>query len=338
MRRSVRDREVLLFHPTPSAKTWSVWFDDCEREVVREEADGDTILREGDKEAMVKLRIRHRTTYRYSLPVSLRPHRLMLRPRESRELRLLSMELAMEPHAVVAWSQDVAGNTVATATFQTMASGLVIESAVELELDAIPWPVFDVAASAILYPFRYGEDEWTDLGALAMPQHPDPTGRLREWVHAFVRSDPTDTLSLLKDINAGVLAWVSYQGRDDEGTQSPLQTLERRWGSCRDMAVLFIEAVRTLGFGARIVSGYLHNPSADGVGSAGAGTTHAWAEVYVPGAGWITFDPTNRSVGGVNLIPVAVGRDIRLVMPVTGSFVGMSDAFAGMSVEVCVRS
>ena len=106
----------------------------------------------------------------------------------------------------------------------------------------------------------------------------------------------------------------------------PAHTLERGWGSCRDMAVLFIEAVRTLGFGARIVSGYLHNPAGDIAGSEGAGTTHAWAEVYVSGAGWITFDPTNRNVGGANLIPVAVGRDIRQVMPVAGSFVGMSDA------------
>lgn len=287
---------------------------------------------------MVTLRIRHRTTYRYGKPVGPRPHRLMLRPRESRDLRLLSMELTVEPRAVVTWAQDVAGNMVATATFQTMTNNLIINSVAVLELDAVAWPVFEIAASAIFYPFRYSEDEWTDLGALTAPQHPDPTGRLREWVQAFVRGKPTDTLSLLKDVNAGVLAWVSYQDRDEEGTQSPALTLERGWGSCRDMAVLFVEAVRTLGFGARIVSGYLHNPAGDIAGSEGAGTTHAWAEVYVSGAGWITFDPTNRSVGGANLIPVAVGRDIRQVMPVAGSFVGMSDAFEGMSVEVCVGS
>jgi transglutaminase-like putative cysteine protease len=287
---------------------------------------------------MVTLRIRHRTTYRYSKPVGPRPHRLMLRPRESRDLRLLSMELHVEPHAVVTWAQDVAGNMVATATFQTMTNNLIIDSVAELELDAVAWPVFEIAGSAIFYPFRYSEDEWTDLGALTAPQYPDSKGRLREWVQAFVHSNPTDTLSLLKDVNAGVLAWVSYQGRDAEGTQSPVHTLERGWGSCRDMAILFVEAVRTLGFGARIVSGYLHNPAGDIAGSEGAGTTHAWAEVYVSGAGWITFDPTNRSVGGANLIPVAVGRDIRQVMPVAGSFIGMSDAFEAMSVEVCVGS
>jgi transglutaminase-like putative cysteine protease len=287
---------------------------------------------------MVTLRIRHWTTYRYSKPVSLRPHRLMLRPRESRELRLRSMDLMVDPPAAVTWAQDVAGNMVATATFQTMTDSLIITSNAELELDAPAWPIFDIAATAIFYPFRYSDDEWADLGALAAPQHPDPAGRLREWSQAFVRSNPTDTLSLLKDINAGILAWISYQEREEEGTQTPAQTLERGWGSCRDLAVLFIDAVRTLGFGARIVSGYLHNPAQDMVGRAGSGTTHAWAEVYVPGAGWITFDPTNRSVGSANLIPVAIGRDIRLVMPVAGSFVGMTDAFRGMSVEVCVSA
>jgi transglutaminase-like putative cysteine protease len=287
---------------------------------------------------MVTLRIRHRTTYRYSKPVSLRPHRLMLRPRESRELRLRSMDLMVDPPAAVTWAQDVAGNMVATATFQTLTDSLIITSNAELELDAPAWPIFDIAATAIFYPFRYSDDEWADLGALAAPQHPDPAGRLREWSQAFVRSNPTDTLSLLKDINAGILAWISYQEREEEGTQTPAQTLERGWGSCRDLAVLFIDAVRTLGFGARIVSGYLHNPAQDIVGRAGSGTTHAWAEVYVPGAGWITFDPTNRSVGSANLIPVAIGRDIRLVMPVAGSFVGMTDAFHGMSVEVCVSA
>ena len=138
----------------------------------------------------------------------------------------------------------------------------------------------------------------------------------------FVRGNPTDTLALLKDLSAGVSAWIRYQSREDEGTQSPPETLDRGWGSCRDFAVLFVEAARSLGFGARIVSGYLYNGDQDRVGSEGAGSTHAWAEVYVPGAGWITFDPTNRSVGGFNLIPVAVARDIHQAMPAAGSFVG----------------
>lgn len=287
---------------------------------------------------MITLQIRHRTSYRYSRPVVLGPHRLMLRPRESQELRLSSMQLLIEPVATVTWAQDVAGNAVAIATFQAMSDTLVIESIAEVELHAAMWPVFEIAASAINFPFKYGAEDWVDLGPLGIPQYPDPGGRLRTWSSNFVRSVPTDTLALLKDINAGVLAWVGYQSRLEEGTQSPVQTLDRGWGSCRDMAVLFVEAVRTLGFGARIVSGYLHNPYQQGPVTPAAGTMHAWAEVYVPGAGWVTFDPTNRNFGGANLIPVAVGLDIRRVMPVVGEFVGASNAFNGMTVEVSVSA
>jgi transglutaminase-like putative cysteine protease len=287
---------------------------------------------------LITLRIHHTTSYRYHRPVTLGPHRLMLRPRESRDLRLISSEIRVTPDAVVTWAQDVFGNAVATAAFQTMADTLLIDSIVELELTAAAWPVFDIAASAICYPFSYSNDEWIDLGGLTVQQYPDPAGQLRAWTQAFVRSNPTDTLSLLKDLSAGVSGYVAYQSRENEGTQSPIQTLDRRWGSCRDFAVLFVEAARTLGFGARIVSGYLYQPEQNSVGSADAGSTHAWAEVFVPGAGWITFDPTNRSVGGVNLIPVAGARDIRPATPVAGSFVGMTDAFQGMSVEVRVTS
>ena len=287
---------------------------------------------------LITLRINHRTTYRYRQPVSLGPHRLMLRPRESRDLRLISSDVTVTPAAVVTWAQDVFGNAVATAAFQSMTDVLVIDSVAELQLTAAAWPVFDIAASAIVYPFQYTAEEWTDLGALAIRQYPDPTGRLSAWAKGFVRGTSTDTLSLLKDLSAGVSKWINYQSREDEGTQSPVQTLDRGWGSCRDFAVLFVEAARNLGFGARIVSGYLYNPDQNAVGTSGAGSTHAWAEVYVPGAGWITFDPTNRSVGGFNLIPVAVARDIRQVMPVAGSFVGMTDAFQGMAVEVSVKA
>ena len=287
---------------------------------------------------MITLKIQHRTTYRYRQQVSLGPHRLMLRPRESRDLRLISSDLAVTPAATVTWAQDVFGNTVATATFQAMADTLVVDSVAELQLDATAWPVFDIAASAIFYPFRYSDDELTDLGALAIQQYPDPAGQLRDWARSFVRGNPTDTLALLKDLSAGVSQSICYQSRDDEGTQWPTQTLHRGWGACRDFTILFIEAARSLGFGSRIVSGYLHNPDQNIRGSVGAGSTHAWAEVFVPGAGWITFDPTNRSVGGFNLIPVAVARDIRQAMPVAGSFLGITDAFQGMSVDVHVTS
>jgi transglutaminase-like putative cysteine protease len=284
------------------------------------------------------LRIHHTTSYRFRQPVSFSPHRLMLRPRETRDLRVISSHITVTPAATLTWAHDVFGNAIATAAFEMSSDSLVIESAVQLELDAVAWPVFDIAASAIFYPFRYSDDEWIDLGSLSIPQHADPQGRLQAWAQGFVRNAPTDTLTLLKDLTAGVATQISYQSREEEGTQSPIQTLDRGWGSCRDFAVLFADAARMLGFGARIVSGYVYNPNQNFVGSSNAGSTHAWAEVFVPGAGWISFDPTNRSVGSFNLIPVAVARDIRLAMPVAGSFFGMSDAFIGMTVEVIVSS
>jgi transglutaminase-like putative cysteine protease len=287
---------------------------------------------------MITLLIHHTTSYRFNRAVSLWPHRLMLRPRESRDLRLISNEIAISTAADVAWAQDVFGNHIATAIFHATTDALTITSVTELQLDAAAWPVFAIAYSAMSYPFRYSDDEAKDLGALTLPQEIDAQGRLLDWTQAFVRGNPTDTLALLKDLSTGVSQAIRYQSREEGGAQSPVETLQRGWGSCRDFAVLFVEAVRTLGLGARIVSGYLYNRESMLTGSSDSGSTHAWAEVFVPGAGWITFDPTNRSIGGFNLIPVAVGRHLGQVVPVSGSFVGMTDAFAGMSVEVRVTS
>ena len=289
-----------------------------------------------EERPLVDLRIHHRTTYRYRQPVELGPHRLMLRPREARDLRLRSSDITVTPDAAVRWADDIAGNAVATAIFAAPSSTLVIDSAAQVELSAVAYPVFDIAASAISFPFRYSDDEWTDLGALTVRQYPDGD-RLQNWAQGFVAGYPTDTLSLLKDINAGVSVAITYRAREDEGTQSPSQTLSSGLGSCRDLATLFVEAVRSLGFGARAVSGYLYDPTRRLLGSADAGSTHAWSEVYLPGAGWVTFDPTNGRVGGANLIPVAVARDIRQAMPVIGSFIGPADALLDMSVAVEVH-
>jgi len=262
----------------------------------------------------------------------------MLRPREARELRLMSHLLTITPTPVITWAQDVFGNAVATASFADSEPLLVVDSTCDILLDTADWPVFDVAASALSYPFRYSDGEWTDLGALTVAQYSEPPERLQTWAAGFVLSDPTDTLSLLKDLNVGVAQRIRYESRKDEGTQTPDETLDRGFGSCRDLAVLFVGAARSLGFGARLVSGYLHDPHQRLLGAAEAGSTHAWAEVFVSGAGWITFDPTNRSVGGRNLIPVAVARDITQCTPVSGSFYGPTDSFLGMEVSVSVSS
>ncbi len=285
---------------------------------------------------MTRLTILHRTIYRYREPVTLFPHRLMLRPRETHDLRLLSHVVTVDPEATIAWAQDVAGNSVATASFAAPADRLVIESRAAIDLSSPHWPVFPIAVSAMSYPFAYPDDDWTDLGVLTRPKYDDPAQTFGHWVAGFVRSRPTDTLALLKDLNEGIAARIFYESRETEGTQTPRETLERGRGSCRDLALLLVEAARVLGLGARIASGYLHDPGAGLTGSAGDGSTHAWAEIYLPGAGWIAFDPTNRSVGSGNLIPVAVARDVHQVVPVAGSFAGPADALIDFTVQVTV--
>ena len=289
---------------------------------------------------MTAFTIWHKTTYRYNRPVILGTHRLQLRPRESRNLRVVSADISIFPFSALSWANDVFGNAIASISFTAPADTLVVESRIALDHRSEPWPIFDIAGSAASYPFFYSDDEKLDLGALLVPQYPDPNDQLLTWAKGFIHSFPTDTLSLLKDMNAAVSSWIFYQSRDEQGTQSPLETLARGWGSCRDIAVLLIEAVRRLGLGARIVSGYLirHDDAFNAlIGSADTGSTHAWAEIYLPGAGWVTFDPTNRTVGDFNLIPVAVARDIRQAVPVAGSFIGTPNDFIGMTVEVTVQ-
>jgi transglutaminase-like putative cysteine protease len=285
---------------------------------------------------MASFSIRHATTYLYRKPVQLGVHRLQLRPRESRDIRIVAMDVAITPAGTVSWANDVFGNAIASVSFAGPTDRLTIESRVTLEHTALAHPQFALAGSAASFPFAYALDEVSDLGALLIPQFVDPGARLPQWAQGFIRSSPTNTLALLKDINDAILAWVEYEAREDEGTQSPLVTLDRRRGSCRDIAVLMIEAVRWLGFGARIVSGYLINRNTGMVGTEGTGSTHAWAEIYLPGAGWIAFDPTNRTIGDFSVIPVAVARDIKQAMPVAGSYAGAAEDFLSMAVEVSV--
>lgn len=261
----------------------------------------------------------------------------MLRPRETPDLRLISFDLDVSPDASIVWSHDVAGNTVASASFTSASDMLVVRSCATVDLTAPVWPIFAIAASAASYPFTYASDDRIDLGVLAVPQYADDAGRLSTWAEQFVMSRPTDTLSLLKDVSNGVASQIFYQSRETEGTQRPLETLDRGWGSCRDFAVLFVEAARTLGFGARLVSGYLYDPTRSRLGSAGTGSTHAWVEVFIPGAGWVPFDPTNRTVGAANLVPVAVARHIKQVTPVAGSFLGTNVDLLSMEVVVKVE-
>ena len=289
---------------------------------------------------MTILNVRHTTVYRYSRAVRLGDHRLMLRPRDSHDLRLIQTSLKFSPAASVRWIHDVFGNSVAIASFAEPAAELRIESNLQLETFVVERPAFRITPDAVSYPFIYSADDRIDLGRLLERHHPDPADRLGSWARGFVRGNPTDTSALLADLNNGVKTWISYQSREAEGTQTPIETLNRGLGSCRDLAVLLIEAARSLGFGARVVTGYLYNPSTDGQSGAaiGAGSTHAWADIYVPGSGWIAYDPTNGTIDGPNLIRVAVTRDISQAVPVAGSFVGTPDTYLGMTVDVAVAA
>jgi transglutaminase-like putative cysteine protease len=287
------------------------------------------------------LTVRHATTYRYAQPVELGQHRLMMRPRDSHDLRLLHSELTLSPPGTVRWLHDVFGNSVAIVDFTEPAAELRIVSLLKLERYALERPVFPLEAEAATYPFVYSTNDRTDLGRLMEQHYPDPKGVVAAWAGEFVPQKGIDTLELLQNMNAAIRRDFAYAAREAEGTQSPLETLDSRSGSCRDFALLLIEAVRCLGFGARFVTGYLYDPLLDGTnGDAvqGSGATHAWADIYLPGAGWVEYDPTNGLIAGENLIRVAVVRDASQAVPVMGSFIGEPASYLGMDVDVTVTS
>jgi transglutaminase-like putative cysteine protease len=288
---------------------------------------------------MKLLTVRHATNYRYSAPVAFGQHRLMLRPRDSHDLRLIDAELALSPPGTVRWMHDVFGNSVALVDFSTPAAELSIVSTLTLERYGLPRPDFPIAPEAENYPFMHSPEDRIDLGRLREPQYPDPRGEVDKWARQFILETPANTFNLLATMNAAIRGSFEYRAREEEGTQAPLETLENKSGTCRDFALLFIEAARTLGFGARFVSGYLYDPALDG-GTAlqGAGATHAWADIYLPGAGWVEFDPTNALVAGENLIRVAVTRDPSQAVPISGTFAGDGAKYLGMDVDVTVHA
>ncbi|MES2495818.1 MAG: transglutaminase family protein [Pseudomonadota bacterium] len=281
---------------------------------------------------MTRLTACHRTRYRYASPVGFGPHRLMLCPKGQHDVRLIDNEILCTPPARLDWSQDVFGNLVATAHFTGHASEMVIESRFTIDHKAEAWPIFAIDPVVHDYPFRYSDGDCNALGAYLIPNHPDPDGTLMTWARGFVAGDRTDTLALLKDLANGIWPILFYRERDEEGTQAPLETLALGSGSCRDFATLFIDAARALGFGARAVSGYLA-----GDPTHASNSTHAWAEIYLPGAGWIACDPTHGTVGGRGLIPVAVARAITQIMPIEGSFLGAPGDFIDMQVDVTIE-
>jgi transglutaminase-like putative cysteine protease len=289
---------------------------------------------------MSLLTVRHVTVYRYSEPVGLGEHRMMFRPRESHDLRLLKTRLEITPApASLRWLHDVFDNSVAVATFNGSTAELRFDSAVTIEHVETALPDYPLEEYAKTYPFRYSDDELPNLvPALA---HHYPSEEVRRWVGRFLDpSGTTGTMCLLRSITLGIKKDFLYQRRSAKGVQSPNDTLESRRGSCRDFAVLMIEAVRSLGLAARFVSGYIfvpgEVPDPEAGRTLGGGATHAWMQVYLPGTGWIDFDPTNSIIGNRNLIRVAVAWDPKQVLPLWGTFAGSASSFLGMDVTVSV--
>jgi transglutaminase-like putative cysteine protease len=286
------------------------------------------------------LTVNHVTTYAYSRPVGLGEHRMMLRPRDSYDQRLISATLDIDPRPQsLTWIHDVFDNCVAIASFTGQTRRLRFESNITLDHTPFNGPEFLLEERARFYPFSYSAEEMPDLARSVERHYLDPSGELDRWVRRFIHQGrPTETGALLMTLTYAIKEGFSYERRTEGGAQTPLQTLERRRGSCRDFAVLMMEAARTLGLAARFVSGYIYVPQRDsGASYLGGGSTHAWCQVYLPGAGWVEFDPTNGIVGNRDLVRVAVARDARQAIPLSGSFFGAAADEEGMVVSVNVR-
>ena len=282
------------------------------------------------------LTVRHVTVYRYSEPVKLGEHRMMFRPRESHDVRLMRAKLDIIPHPTdLRWLHDVFDNSVAIATFGDFTRELRFDSIVTLEQRETASPDYALEVEAQTYPFSYPDDDGPDL-ARALVRH-YPGDEVSRWASRFLSpSGSTDTMALLGAITLGIRDEFTYVRRAEKGVQRPEDTLRRRSGSCRDFALFMMEAVRSLGLAARFVSGYVFMPEAAQASAVGGGATHAWMQVYLPGAGWVDFDPTNSIVGNRNLIRVAVAWDHGHALPLWGSFIGAASSFLGMDVEVSV--
>ncbi|KQX87452.1 transglutaminase [Variovorax sp. Root473] len=292
--------------------------------------------------------ITHTTVYRYNKPVTFGLHRVMFRPRDSHDLRVLATDLQVSPQALTRLIQDPYSNSVALV--QPLGEATELRIVCSFTIEHVPPSQRDLLTldpSAEFLPFAYSVEERLDLEHYLRPYHDDDAnGTLIRWAHQFLHTDqPNSTRDVLTRMNAHIGQSFQYKARDEEGTQTPLETLALGSGSCRDYALLMMEATRRLGIATRFVSGYLYDAALDsnttlqasGESVTGAGTTHAWLQAYLPGAGWLAFDPTNNLMGSGQLIRVGVARDPALAAPISGSWYGDAEAYEGLEATVIVK-
>lgn len=284
---------------------------------------------------MQRLKIHHVTEYLYSREVEPLTHRLMIRPRSGHDIRIESSTLDISPAPTIKWQRDLYGNSVAWVTFRERTPRLLFTSEVILQhYESAPLD-FLVDPRAVLYPFASDPGEHIALIPYLTSCFPKDTARIQNWLSQFWQPGQTiQTYALLDRVNKTIAQSLTYRMREEPGVQHPAETLSKGSGSCRDFATLFMETVRHFGLPARFVSGYLHCPET----VQGHGSTHAWCEVYLPGAGWKGFDSTGGLVAGDNHIATAVSRHPEDVPPVSGSVVGPADTTSQMRVEVKVSA
>ena len=194
-----------------------------------------------------------------------------------------------------------------------------------------PLSISLVADYATGYPFDYRPEDRVLLAPYVGVAEHTASDKLAEWIaNVWQSGERIQTYALLQRLGVHIQQTLSYQIREEPGVQTAVETLSRGTGSCRDFAHLFMAAARHLGLAARFVSGYLHAPPS----SVNFGATHAWAEVFLPGAGWKGFDPTIGKIAGTDHIAVAVARLPESVPPVAGSFVGPPGASLDVGVWV----
>jgi len=285
------------------------------------------------------LRLTHVTRYDYSQPVTFAPHALYLRPRETPRQRLHDFKLDVTPSPRRIATSDAEDNSLDWAWFSPEITATRLEFRSEFMVETLDTNPFDffLKPSALKFPFTYDDAERYALApCLALPRGSDST-QLRAWVAQQLPVPPTDVIGFLSALNSAVQASLAYTRRDEPGIQTPTETLSLRSGSCRDYAVFLIAICRHLGLAARFVSGYLHEPPAPGTVNPLPPTTHAWVEVYLPGAGWRALDPTRGIFCDDAYVAVAHSSIAETVNPIQGGFFSTSPVTSHLSLHLTIE-